>query len=148
MRFSELQEQDSRTRVYGAVLRSFDQYFLTGVGSGHYWDGWAVATGITDRFSPQVAAAAHNAFFQVWIYWGLPALVLFLLLIREYARAVDPRINGDRRKACIFIFSLMIPMIFLFYHSFYHKSFSIGLGMLLGTRLWNLFDEKKEEPIV
>ena len=145
MRFSELQEQDSRTRVYGAVLRNFDDYVLTGVGSGHYWDGWAVASGITDRFSPQVAAAAHNAFFQVWIYWGLPALILFFLLIREYARAVDTRIEGDRRKSCIFVFALMIPMIFLFYHSFYHKSFSIGLGMLLGTRMWELFDKERRE---
>ncbi|MFZ7114237.1 MAG: O-antigen ligase family protein [Bacteroidota bacterium] len=143
VRITELQEEDSRTKVYIAVLNNLNQYFITGVGSGNYWHGWAVNAGITNRFTTDVAMAAHNAFFQVWIYWGLPALVAFLYLIYTYRNALERDVAGDRRRTCIYIFIMIIPMIFLFYHSFYHKSFSIGLGLLLSARFWKLFDEKQ-----
>ncbi|HRH66853.1 MAG TPA: O-antigen ligase family protein [Bacteroidia bacterium] len=140
LRFAELQETDSRTKVYTAVLNNIDQYAITGIGAGNYWHGWAVSAGITNRFTTDVAMAAHNAFFQLWIYWGLPGLISFLGLIFMFRTAVDRNIEGDRMKSCLYIFITMIPMIFLFYHSFYHKSFSIGLGMLLGARFWNIFN--------
>jgi O-antigen ligase len=88
--------------------------------------------------------AAHNAFFQLWIYWGLPALIAFLFLMKLYSKAMDRNIEGNRRKACLYIFVMMIPLIFIFYHSFYHKTFSIGIGMLLSTRFWNIFDEQTD----
>lgn len=144
MKISELQEEDSRTRVYLAVLRNMDDYLLTGVGAGNYWHGWAVDAGITNRHTTDLPSAAHNAFFQVWIFWGLPALLAFIYLIYEFSRAIENDISGNRRKACLFIFMMMIPVIFLFYHSFYHKTFSIGVGMLLAARFWDVFDESAE----
>jgi len=145
IRITELQEEDSRTKVYIAVLKNVNQYFITGVGSGNYWHGWAVNAGITNRFTTDVAMAAHNAFFQVWIYWGLPALIAFLYLMSIYRDAIVRDIAGDRRRTCIYIFIMIIPMIFLFYHSFYHKSFSIGLGLLLSARYWNLLEQKETQ---
>lgn len=139
---SELQESDSRTKVFSAIVSHIDDYLFTGVGSGNYWQGWAVSAGITNRFTTDIAMAAHNAFFQLWMYWGLPALIAFVALIWTYSGALEVRVNGDKLKTCLYIFALMIPMIFLFYHSFYHKSFSVGLGMLIGARFWNLFDEQ------
>ena len=145
VRLSELQEEDSRTKVYKAVLKNIDEYVLTGVGSGNYWHGWAVNAGITNRFTTDTAMAAHNAFFQLWIYWGLPALAGFIFLMYMFSKILDRNIEGDRRKASIYIFIMIIPMIFVFYHSFYHKSFSIGLGLLLSTRFWNFpMGERKE----
>src|SRR4029078_12972481 len=111
--------------VYLAVLRNIDQYILTGVGSGNYWNGWAVKAGITNRYTTDMAMAAHNAFFQVWIYWGLPALIGFCYLIYLSSKALIKDIKGDRRKSCLYIFVMIIPLIFIFYHSFYHKTFSI-----------------------
>ena len=143
IRITELQEEDSRTKVYIAVLKNVNQYFITGVGSGNYWHGWAVNAGITNRFTTDVAMAAHNAFFQVWLYWGLPALIAFLYLMSIYRDAIVRDVAGDRRRTCIYIFIMIIPMIFLFYHSFYHKSFSIGLGLLLSARYWNLLEQKE-----
>lgn len=145
IRITELQEEDSRTKVYIAVLKNVNQYFITGVGSGNYWHGWAVNAGITNRFTTDVAMAAHNAFFQVWIYWGLPALIGFLYLMSIYRDAIVRDIAGDRRRTCVYIFIMIIPMIFLFYHSFYHKSFSIGLGLLLSARYWNLLEQKETQ---
>ena len=143
VRLSELQEEDSRTKVYKAVLKNIDQYIFTGVGSGNYWNGWAVNAGITNRFTTDMAMAAHNAFFQLWIYWGLPALIGFIYLMYMFSKILDRNIAGDRRKTSIYIFIMIIPMIFVFYHSFYHKSFSIGLGLLLSMRFWNLQGERK-----
>jgi O-antigen ligase len=149
MHLSELQESDSRTKVFSAIISQIDQYAFTGVGAGNYWHGWAVSAGITNRFTTDIAMAAHNAFFQLWMYWGLPALLAFFVLMWTFAKAVQRDIAGDRLKTSLYIFVLMIPMIFLFYHSFYHKSFSIGLGMLIGARFWNLFDtaESGEGPV-
>jgi len=137
---SELQESDSRTKVFSAIVSHVDEYALTGVGAGNYWHGWAVSAGITNRFTTDIAMAAHNAFFQLWMYWGLPALLGFIILIWVFSKAVNKNITGDRIKTSLYIFVFMVPMIFLFYHSFYHKSFSIGLGMLIGARFWNLFE--------
>lgn len=145
MHLSELQESDSRTKIFSAILSHIDQYGITGVGAGNYWHGWAVSAGITNRFATDTAIAAHNAFFQLWMYWGLPALAGFIALIWIYGKALHRNISGDQLKTSLFIFVLMLPMIFLFYHSFYHKSFSIGLGMLIGSRFWNLFDDTVEE---
>lgn len=145
LRYTELQETDSRTKVYSAVLNNLDKYALTGVGSGNYWHGWAVNAGITNRLTTDVAMAAHNAFFQLWIYWGLPGLLSFLGLIYLFRTALDRDIAGRRQKSCLYIYIMMIPMIFLIYHSFYHKSFSIGLGMLLGSRFWGFFEEDSVE---
>ena len=102
-----------------------------------------MTAGITNHFATNIAMAAHNTFFQLWIYWGLPGLLSFLALMYIYSKAIDYNISGDRRKICMYIFIMMIPMIFLFYHSFYHKTFSIGLGMLLGARFWNIFGSEK-----
>jgi O-antigen ligase len=143
IRLTELQSEDSRSKVYIAVLQNIDQYVLTGIGSGNYWQGWAVKAGITNRYTTDVAMAAHNAFFQVWIYWGLPALLGFLYLLKLYSKALVKDVKGDRRKTCLYIFAMIIPLIFIFYHSFYHKSFSIGIGMLLGARFWNIFDDRE-----
>ncbi len=142
---SELQETDSRTKVFSAIIEHIDQYAFTGVGSGNYWNGWAVSAGITNRFTTDIAMAAHNAFLQLWMYWGIPALLSFIILIWIFSTALEHKVAGDRLKTSLYIFVLMVPMIFLFYHSFYHKSFSIGLGMLIGARFWNLFDKPDEE---
>lgn len=147
VRLTELRSEDSRSKVYIAVLNNIDQYALTGVGSGNYWQSWAVKAGITNRYTTDTAMAAHNAFFQVWIYWGLPAFLFFLYLLYLFSQAIDKNVKNDRRKTCLYVFIMIIPLIFIFYHSFYHKSFSIGVGMLLGSRFWNFLDKPENSQV-
>jgi O-antigen ligase len=142
--FSELQQDDSRAKGYEAVLNSIDQYFLTGVGSGNYWNRWAVGAGITSIRETNVALAAHNAFLQIWMYWGLPALISFFILMYVYAKGLYTDLSDNTQKACIYIFIVTIPLIFLFYPSFYNKTFAVGIGMLVGARFWNIYTEKEE----
>jgi len=143
--FSETRGEDSRAKLYQAIASNIDQYLLTGVGSGYYWKSWAVKAGITNIHDVYVPMAPHNAFFQIWIYWGLPGLLSFIFMIYTFSKALDKNIQKDRQKACIYIFMVIIPVIFLFYSSFYHKTFSVGVGLLLASRFWNLFS--KEQPV-
>ncbi len=139
----ELQGEDSRAKLYTAILNNIDQYALAGVGSGHYWKSWAVKAGITNINDVYVPMAPHNAFFQVWIFWGLPGLLSFLYMMYVFSKALTKNISNDGMKANIYIFMVIIPVVFLFYSNYYHKAFAVGVGLMLATRFWNLFDEEE-----
>ena len=143
-RLGEIRGEDSRAKLYQAILGNIDQYLFTGVGSGYYWKSWAVKAGITNINDVYVPMAPHNAFFQVWIYWGLPGFLSFLFMMYTFSKALNKRIYKDRQKASIYIFMVIIPVVFLFYSSFYHKAFAVGVGLLLASRYWNLFAESEE----
>jgi O-antigen ligase len=143
-RYSELREVDSRAKMYTTMLDILSQYILTGVGCGYYWKQWAVDNGLTNIMDIYEPLAPHNAFFQVWIYWGLPAFLTFIYMMYVFSRALDKNIVGDRQKASLYIFILMIPIVFLFYPRFYHKAFSVGVGIMLAARYWNIFGDRVE----
>lgn len=149
-RMSELREVDSRAKMYAAILDILQKYVLTGVGCGYYWKQWAVDNGLTNIMDVYEPLAPHNAFFQVWIYWGLPAFLMFIYMMYVYSKALDKNILNHRQKASLYIFILIIPIVFLFYPRFYHKAFSVGVGMMLAVRYWNIFghEEVKEEQNV
>jgi len=140
-RFAELREVDSRAKMYTAILDILQQYFLTGVGCGYYWKQWAVDNGLTNIMDIYEPLAPHNAFFQVWIYWGLPAFLTFIYMMYILSRALDKNIINHRQKASLYIFILIIPIVFLFYPRFYHKAFSVGVGIMLAARYWNIFGD-------
>ena len=139
---SELREVDSRAKMYTAILDILQKYMLTGVGSGYYWKSWAVDNGLTNIMDIYEPLAPHNAYFQIWIYWGLPAIVTFIYMMFVFSRILDKNIVGHRQKASLYVFVLIIPIVFLFYPRFYHKTFSVGLGMMLATRFWNIFGDQ------
>ena len=144
-RLGEIRGEDSRAKLYQAIIRNIDQYLITGVGSGHYWKSWAVKAGITNINDVYVPMAPHNAFFQVWIYWGLPGFLSFLFMMFTFSKALNKNILNDSQKASIYIFMVIIPVVFLFYSNFYHKAFAVGAGLMLATRYWNLFEP--EQPV-
>ena len=146
-RFSELREVDSRAKMYTAILDILQKYMLTGVGCGYYWKQWAVDNGLTNIMDIYEPLAPHNAFFQVWIFWGLPAFLTFIYMMFVFSRALDKNIINHRQKASLYIFILIIPIVFLFYPRFYHKAFSVGVGIMLAARYWNIFrDNVNVEP--
>jgi O-antigen ligase len=144
-RMSELKEVDSRAKMYTAILDILQKYMLTGVGCGYYWKQWAVDNGLTNIMDVYEPLAPHNAFFQVWIYWGLPAFLTFIYMMYVFSRALDKHIVNHRQKASLYIFILIIPIVFLFYPRFYHKAFSVGVGIMLAARFWNIFGTQLEE---
>ncbi len=138
---SELREADSRVKMYTTILKIFQQYMLTGVGCGFYWKHWAVNNGLTNLTTIYEPLAPHNAFFLIWIFWGLPALVSFIFLMYLFSRALYKDITNHRQKASLYVFLFIIPVVFLFSPRFYHKAFSVGIGMVLAARYWNIFRE-------
>lgn len=137
--FGELRETDSRVKMYTTIINIVQQYMFTGVGCGYYWKHWAVDNGLTNMTTIYEPLAPHNAFFLIWIFWGLPAFVSFLALMYIFSRALDKNIAGHRQKASLYIFLFIIPIVFLFSPRFYNKAFSIGIGMVLAARYWNIF---------
>jgi hypothetical protein len=144
-RISELREVDSRAKMYAAIIDILQKYMLTGVGAGYYWKQWAVDNGLTNIMDIYEPLAPHNAFFQVWIYWGLPAFLTFIYMMYIFSKALDKNIVNHRQKASLYIFILIIPVVFLFYPRFYHKAFSVGLGLMLAARYWNVFGVQRAD---
>ena len=87
----------------------------------------------------------HNAFFQIWIYWGLPGILSFLYMLYVFSRAIDKKIIRDRQKTSIYIFMIIIPVVLLFYPMIYHKAFAVGAGLMLATRFWHIFETQQQE---
>ncbi len=143
-RISELREADSRVKMYTTIVQMLQKYILTGVGCGYYWKHWAVDNGLTNIMTIYEPLAPHNAFLMIWIFWGLPAFLSFVYLMYVFSNALEKKILFDRQKASVYIFILMIPVIYLFYSRFHHKVFSVGIGMMLGARFWNIFEEDSE----
>lgn len=143
LNFTEIREVDSRARLYTAMFRHFKDYFFDGVGMGNYWKSWAVASGITNISSYHEAKPIHSAFFQVWIYWGLPGIISFLLMLYIFSRALKRNSLDNRQITGIYIFIVVIPVILLFYPMIYHKAFAVGTGLMLATKFWNITGETK-----
>jgi len=138
----ELAENDSRSRVYGNIIKGMPDFFAVGVGSGQYWYYWAVKQGITPRGRPSRADGTHNAYAQIWVYWGLPAILMFFGLIRTLGRYVTPRIKNKYFSTVIFTFSIFVVLEMLFAVSWYEKTFALLIGLTMANQLWKI--EEKE----
>ena len=130
---SDQEDADGRSRVYSAALHSFPEYAAFGVGAGNYWKSWAYTHGLgNDRG----VSGAHNCFLQITIYWGLAGLLGLVGVVTFAYRCIpkrcglDPLSLGLLGLAC----SLLIWMQLM--HNLYDKEFSLGLGLLVGARLW------------
>lgn len=130
---SDQQDADGRSRVYSAAVQTFPEYFAVGVGAGNYWKSWAYSHGLKRG---RGVLGMHNCFLQVTVYWGLPGLFAMLgVLICAYRClpsrcGLDPLSLGLLGLAC----SLLVWMLMI--HNLYDKEFSLGLGLLVGARLW------------
>jgi O-Antigen ligase len=130
---SSQEDADGRSRVYSAAVQSFPEYFAVGVGAGNYWKSWAYSHGLRRG---RGVLGMHNCFLQVTVYWGLPGLFALLgVLICAYRClpkrcGLDPLSLGLLGLAC----SLLVWMLLI--HNLYDKEFSLGLGLLVGARLW------------
>lgn len=130
---SDQKDADGRSRVYSAAVRTLPEYLAFGIGAGNYWKSWAYTHGFNYRGG---VLGMHNCFLQVTAYWGLPGLIAFLCVLINAYRClpkrcgIDPLSLGLLGLAC----SLLVWMLMM--HNLYDKEFSLGLGLLVGARLW------------
>jgi hypothetical protein len=128
------ESQDPRQRILVASVKSIPEYWFFGVGAGNYWDSWAKAKEIKNKRGG--ARGAHNSFFQVWMYWGLPGLLSFLLLLWSAWRCLPRAVGRDPWALCLMGLFVAVILRSLFMHAFYVKDFSGVLGLLAAGRLW------------
>src|SRR5262249_39687534 len=113
---------DPRQVVFKGVLEGLPEFWLAGVGTSEYWNGWAVKHGIATRAPKPLGA--HNSFFQIWTYWGLPGLLTYLLLLYALWRCLPKGRSRDVLALCLFGLTLALLVRLLFSHVFFVKDFA------------------------
>jgi len=123
---------EGRARVYTAVIDHFPEYALIGVGSGNFWGSW----GSRSEFFAGELMGAHNCFFQITIYWGIPGLLSLLAVVWQAYRCV-PKVRPDDALTLALMAIAFSSLLLLFVmHNMYSKILSLGLGLLIGARCW------------
>lgn len=132
-RQNETGKKDARLRLYTIALERFPEYILAGVGAGNYWEDWAVHNRLSVRNKP---AGAHSGPIQTAMYWGLLGLVpLGIAVFRIIAAAPRAR-PGDVHALALRGISVCLLLVFLVSHVLSSKQFSLGIGLLVGSRAW------------
>jgi hypothetical protein len=126
---------EGRAQIYTAFFHHLPEFVTTGVGVGNFKSYWgprsmfnAGARGATSR--------AHNVFFQMMIYWGIPGLLGLLAIVWQGYWCLPGGYKNDGLAIgilCVAVSSLLLGFVV---HTFYAKEFSIGIGLVAGTHRW------------
>ena len=125
---------EGRAAVYTAFFHHLPEFVLSGIGRGNFWGEWGKQS-LYGNDRGQISGA-HNAYFQMTIYWGLPALFALIAVLCQAYRSLPGRYGDDGLAiavlsitVCLFVWSLTV-------HNLYAKEFSIGIGLLAGSQRW------------
>jgi hypothetical protein len=121
---------ESRFALYEAAFDHLPEYVLTGVGQGNCLTDWGLKSGFVD------CAWVHNSFLHVTIFWGLPALLAFILLIYWAYRCIPSSSGRDRLELAVLGIAVSGFLYLFFVHNFYDKLFALALGILAGGDYW------------
>lgn len=128
---------ESRADLYWRAFQHWDEYVMTGVGAGNFWNKWGFdhdfASG--SAFSINVSGL-HNIFLQVMVNWGLPGLLAFIVVVWQAYRCLPIRCGSDPLALGLLGIAVSLASLLFFSHGFYDKFFSLGLGMLVASRYW------------
>ena len=125
---------EGRAGVYTAFFHHLPEFVMTGVGAGNFWGPW----GSQSRYanSRGKAIGAHNVFFQITIYWGLPAVFALLAIIWQAYSCLPGRYGDDGLAIAVLVIAISLLLWSLQVHNFYDKAFAIGIGLLVGAQQW------------
>jgi hypothetical protein len=133
-RFASFTEGAGRTQVSTASIGNLSEYIITGVGAGNYWGRWGETHGFRNLRGNVIGA--HNAFLQMTIFWGLPLLSLLIVLLWQAYHCLPTRYADDGAALAVLGIAVSLLIYMFFFHSFWDKYFSLGLGLLVGARRW------------
>lgn len=130
-------EDESRTRLYTAALNHLPEYFVSGVGSGNYYNKWGIDKGLSKTINGVVVAiGAHNSPLQITINWGVLGLAMYLWIIWCAYSSIPLRCGRDELLLALVASLIALGLLLLRSHGFYSKSVAFGLGMIVGARQW------------
>jgi O-antigen ligase len=128
---------EARARLYTAAIEHFDEYVITGVGAGNFWESWGVSNGFSRQYSTSMRVlGSHNIFVQVTIYWGLVGLASLVVIIWQAYRHFPKHSHNNPLALCLLGISVSLLVWMLQVHNLYDKAFSLGLGIIVGARTW------------
>ncbi len=137
MSFSMVQSEGSglregRARVLLASIDAISEEPLLGVGSGNFWGRWGMWSGFYTATREGVVGA-HNAYFQIIIYWGAFSCFLWGFLFWTAFRRLPQPFGDNRIQMLLLVLFTWAFLLSLFTHVIYGKSFSLILGVLVGV---------------
>jgi hypothetical protein len=106
------------------ALEGLPDYFLTGVGAGSCLSLGDWSCGV------------HNSFLHVTIFWGIVGLSGLLFLIWQGYRCIPKPCGLDPLALGILGVAVASVLLLFVGHNFYHKIFSISLGLLAASHYW------------
>ncbi len=128
--------QEVRARIYTAAFEHFPEYALMGIGAGNFMESWGTFHGFYPSNPGSGVIGAHNALIQVTINWGLPALLLLLLIMWKAYRCLPKSRGPDTLRVCLLGVAVSCLLLLMVRHSLYDKEYSLILGLLVGAQLW------------
>ena len=125
---------EGRARVYTADFKNLPEYVLTGVGYGTFTSGWGLSHGWHNK--NHTVTLAHNCYIQETINWGLPGLFALIVVFCQAYRCFPKRCGVDDLSLCLLGIVVTLIFLSLVSHRLHGKEFSLGLGLLVGSRIW------------
>jgi hypothetical protein len=125
---------EGRAAVYMAALKHLPDYIVSGVGAGNFWKSWGRRSDFS--WANGSMHGAHNGLIQVTIYWGAIGLLAFCIMLYLAYRCLPQFYGTEALSLGLFGVSLTLGLYLMMMHVVSFKGFSIGLGLLVGTRLW------------
>jgi hypothetical protein len=126
---------EARARVYTAAIEHLPEYVMTGVGVGNFYGPWGMNTSFFSLAKGNVTGP-HNWYFAVTIYWGVGGLLALLAMIYQAYRCLPRRGRADPLSLCLRGVAISLFLYTLVQHVIYSKAVFLGLGLLVGARLW------------
>ena len=124
---------EGRAKVYTAAVEHLPEYVLAGVGEGQFWQTW----GVRSQFAGYSGiSGAHNGFIQVTIYWGVAGLMVVLGIVYQAYRCLPRRCGSNALSLSLLGVSVALLLHMMVDHGLAFKGFALGLGTLVGGRLW------------
>lgn len=124
---------ESRARLYTNAVIRLPEYIVAGVGAGNYYGDWGTTHGFNGR---DHVMGAHNTFIQIALYWGLFGLLAYLLILWCAYRAIPLQCRRDELAVALVGLLVSLGILLLQTHTYYDKSYALGVGMLVGARYW------------
>ena len=132
-------KQDSHVTYIENAIEAIDDYVFTGVGAGNYFKKWGFEHGYGKKHAGSyVVYMIHSVFLQVWVFWGIIGLLLFLAVIWQAYRCLPRSFSNDPLALGMLGVATSLLVIMPFSASFTTKGLSLGLGMLVAYQRWQL----------
>jgi hypothetical protein len=134
MRFSvgqgATQMKDGRAQLYTRLIQHFPEYAISGVGAGNFTESREIKERLTG------GTGTHNGFLHVTVYWGLLGLLMLIAVVVQVLRTVPRKARNDELALCLVGISVTLLGLLMVIHNLYSKEFTLGLGLLVGSRVW------------